>query len=298
MATSPRKRNKSGGTGRASKRPRRTAEDGERAIAVLHREEHASAGDSYLATRPDPSEAKVVPSLTTLALKRIVGSFGKILPRPPSESTKESELEAADAVRRLPAHLSSRLLVALLNATPCPLTTEHVTGLFLHEDTVSLAIPGSLTLPPLVLSQLSKSPYLRKLDVSGHANLRPRDIVPALKGLRQLEELLLAGCVKLDDSVVVAAAQAGEDRLKVLNLNFTGVTTKGLISVLARCKNLEVLKLGSVSGLVRRPALLGLGSALTMVCRLTAQLTGSWTRRSTPRADGAMSPCRSSAVSS
>ncbi|KPV72193.1 uncharacterized protein RHOBADRAFT_56015 [Rhodotorula graminis WP1] len=48
---------------------------------------------------------------------------------------------------------------------------------------------------------------------------------------------------------MVALSKTSEDRLKVVNLSLCAVTIKGLTSVFARCKNLEVLKLANVQSL-------------------------------------------------
>jgi hypothetical protein len=62
----------------------------------------------------------------------------------------------------------------------------------------------------------------------------------------------LKGCTSVGDETLIALARsAGKNgNLKILNLNYTAITVKGLKSLFARCKSLEVLKLANVNGLV------------------------------------------------
>ena len=80
--------------------------------------------------------------------------------------------------------------------------------------------------------------------------LGDQPLAKVLPALTLLEKINLRGCTKVGDASVIALSKATESRLKVANLSLTAVTIKGLISLLARCSALEVLKLANISGLV------------------------------------------------
>lgn len=224
----------------------------DRLTTATHQAEHSSAGRSYLSTRPDPTERNLVPPLTTLALDKFAKQFRQVAKKL-SPLGRSSDPEARlweEGIQRLPPHLSERLLSTILSHDATQLTPEQVATLFFHSTTTSLNFSTTSVVPSFLINRLSNCPNLRRLDLRNQVGLKSRDLAPALKGLPLLEELLVPGCVNINDTVLQALSSATEDRLRVVNLNLTAVTTRGLISLLARCKNLEVLKLGSINGLV------------------------------------------------
>lgn len=106
-----------------------------------------------------------------------------------------------------------------------------------------------------LLTSLARCTTLRSLSLAGQANLQDTACAELVKHLAQLEELSLKGCTEVGDQTVIALArQSGKNGvLRVLNLNYTAVTVRGLKSFFARCKTLEVLKLANVNGLVSSP---------------------------------------------
>lgn len=108
-----------------------------------------------------------------------------------------------------------------------------------------------------LLSSLSQCTSLKSLNLSGQLKLQDNIAANLVKELPNLEEVNVKGCTEVGDEMVVQLArQAGlKGKLRVLNLNYTAVTVKGLKGLFSRCKTLEVLKLASMNGLVR---LLGL----------------------------------------
>lgn len=108
-----------------------------------------------------------------------------------------------------------------------------------------------------LLTALGQCSSLRSLVLAGQASLEDATCARMAKALSSLEEIDLKGCTSVgDDTVIALARSAGKHgSLKILNLNFTAVTVKGLKSLFARCKSLEVLKLANINGLVRLIAL-------------------------------------------
>lgn len=123
--------------------------------------------------------------------------------------------------------------------------------LFFHPNATRLSLSG-MAAPMLLVSRIPHCTGLTELDLSGHVALRDPMLAKVVAQLPTLEVVNLKGCTKIGDQTLVALSKASEDRLRVVNLSLTAVTIKGLTSLLARCKNLEVLKLANVQGLVSR----------------------------------------------
>lgn len=103
-----------------------------------------------------------------------------------------------------------------------------------------------------LFAALGQCGSLRSLILSGQASLEDRVCVSMAKDLALLEEINLKGCTSVGDETVTALARGAgrHGNLKIVNLNYTAVTVKGLKSLFARCKTLEVLKLANINGLV------------------------------------------------
>lgn len=103
-----------------------------------------------------------------------------------------------------------------------------------------------------LLHNLSRCSTLRMLNLSGQLKLQDGVAASLVKELPNLEDLNMKGCTEVGDEMVVQLArQAGlKGKLRVLNLNYTAVTVRGLKALFSRCKTLEVLKLASMNGFV------------------------------------------------
>ena len=103
-----------------------------------------------------------------------------------------------------------------------------------------------------LLSALGDCGSVRSVVLVGQASLEDKTCADMARRLPWLEEMNLKGCTSVGDETAIALARsAGKNgNLKTLNLNYTAVTVKGLKSLFARCKSLEVLKLANVNGLV------------------------------------------------
>lgn len=120
------------------------------------------------------------------------------------------------------------------------------------ERNSRLALKRAATDRARLMDALGYCSHLTYLNLSGQMKLEDETLARLLASLGELEEVIVKGCTEVGDrSVLALANKAGKRQaLKVLNLNYTAVTVKGLRGLLARCKSLEVLKLASVNGLV------------------------------------------------
>jgi hypothetical protein len=247
------KRKAAAGSSRPAKRIRAQPDDTDRVSTAQHLAEHASLGSSYLSIRPTSSRR--IPSLAAASLQKAGTSLRQLLTVDSMGKPSERKLAQLEWVRILPPHLSERLLaIASANRESLgSLDTNEVSDLFLRPDTLNFTFTGStaaITLP--MIAKLASCASLQKLDLTGQTNLKDGALARAISGLPNLEELILRQCVNVGDETVVRACKAAGDRLRVLNLNYTAVTKKGLRSLMARASGLEVLKLGNVNGLVSR----------------------------------------------
>lgn len=103
-----------------------------------------------------------------------------------------------------------------------------------------------------LMTALSSCTSLRLLNLSGQAKLEDTVLASLFESTPHLEEVILRGCIDVGDKSLVALSRTAgaKQNLKTLNLNFAAVTVKGLKSLISRCKSLQVLKLGSINGLV------------------------------------------------
>lgn len=164
-------------------------------------------------------------------------------------------------IRTLPVEIANRLLRLVLDLTTNTSFDEptdpgvsvmSIAMLFFHPNTTRLSLSG-MAAPALLVSRIPQCTALAHLDLSGHVALRDPILAKVIAQLPTLESINLKGCTKIGDQTLVALSKASEDRLRVVNLSLTAVSIKGLTSLLARCKNLEVLKLANVQGLVSFP---------------------------------------------
>lgn len=200
--------------------------DKEREVAST---EEATALRDYVKALPKALAAQLMRAVVDLSAEAI------------SSSTDGGgiSVRAAESVKRSPKADRFHLQVLAL-AT-----------LFLHSNTTSLSL-STLSAPALLLSRLPACTNLIELDLSTLTTLGDAQLAKVLPSLPLLETINLRGCTKVGDASVIALSKATESRLKVANLSLTAVSVKGLISLLARCSTLEVLKLANVSGLVSR----------------------------------------------
>ncbi|GAA5829866.1 hypothetical protein JCM11251_007913 [Rhodosporidiobolus azoricus] len=159
-------------------------------------------------------------------------------------------------IEALPVEVTNRLLrIVLDHATSSMDETNDggvavlsVAALFFHPNITHLSL-AALTAPIVLINRIPQCTALADLDLSFHTNLADKALAKVLAQLPTLEAINLKGCTKVGDASLVALSKASEDRLKVANLSLTAASVKGLTSLLARCKNLEVLKLASVAQL-------------------------------------------------
>jgi hypothetical protein len=239
---------------RPAKRIRAQPDDTDRVSTAQHLAEHASSGSSYLSSRPHPSSARRIPTLVTASLHRAANSLRRLFTAVDSTGNRSEGTSAQlEWVRLLPPHLAERLL-ALASANRESIESLNsllVSDLFLRDDALSFTFKGTTAAATsLMIDKLASCVSLRKLDLTGQSTLKDKTLANAIANLENLEELILRQCINVGDLTVVRACRAAGDRLKVLNLNFTAVTRKGIVSLMARAKVLEVLKLGNVNGLV------------------------------------------------
>ncbi|GAA5906481.1 hypothetical protein JCM6882_004447 [Rhodosporidiobolus microsporus] len=174
--------------------------------------------------------------------------------RDPAKAEEAKQLKAYFEV--LPAEVTNRLLRLVLDhatsgmdeANDPGVAVLSVAALFFHPNTTRLSL-AALTAPTVLIARLPQCTALVDLDLSFHTSLQDKTLAKVLAQLPSLEQINLKGCTKTGDVSLVALSKATEDRLKVANLSLTAASVKGLTSLLARCKNLEVLKLASVANL-------------------------------------------------
>ena len=163
-------------------------------------------------------------------------------------------------IQNLPVDVANRLMRLVLDMTTLTsfddpsdpgVSVMSIAMLFFHPNTTRLSLSG-MAAPMLLVSRIPHCTGLTELDLSGHVALRDPILAKVVAQLPTLEIVNLKGCTKVGDQTLVGLAKASEDRLRAVNLSLTAVTIKGLTSLLARCKNLEVLKLANVQGLVSR----------------------------------------------
>lgn len=163
-------------------------------------------------------------------------------------------------IQNLPVDVANRLMRLVLDMTTVTsfddpsdpgVSVMSIAMLFFHPNTTRLSLSG-MAAPMLLVSRIPHCTGLTELDLSGHVALRDPILAKVVAQLPTVEIVNLKGCTKVGDQTLVALSKASEDRLRVVNLSLTAVTIKGLTSLLARCKNLEVLKLANVQGLVSR----------------------------------------------
>lgn len=273
-SSSKRKGNASSGRNeRPSKKPKIKDDTGRLEVAALYSERAANTGaSSYLSIReadPESTRGKV-PSLAISCIKLAAAHFTDLLlDKTTGELRKDDATEQAELVRFLPPKLSERLLHEVFRAErpaagveTAPIAVSALSGLFLNSDSPSsLSLPPFYNAPGALMASLDRCHALRSLILPNQQELLDYQLAPLLARLPNLEELNVKGCIKVGDQSVIAFSKkpgslknstaAGNDNVKILNLNLTAVTVSGLKSIIARCRNLQVLKLSHVNGLVR-----------------------------------------------
>ncbi|BGP07332.1 hypothetical protein JCM10049v2_003163 [Rhodotorula toruloides] len=237
---------------RPSKRYRRAldigapsdADNSPRIVQAQALAERAGGGASYLATRP---EKRGVRSLRETALQVAAEGLYQTV-RLPSKEAGENRAGTTSNVGwnpdRDPAHAEeNRQLRHFIETLPVDVANRLLRLVLDH------ASESSFDAPVVLVARLPQCTSLTDLDLSGHIALRDAPLAKVLAQLPKLERINLKGCTKVGDASMIALSKATEDRLKVLNLSLTAVTVKGLTSLLARCRSLEVLKLANVAGL-------------------------------------------------
>lgn len=240
--------------------------------------ERAGGGASYLATRP---EKRGVRSLRETALQVAAKGLYQTVRLPSKEAGEnragttsnvgwnpdrdpalaEENKQLRHFIETLPVDVANRLLRLVLDhasessfdgPSDPGVAVLSLATLFFHPATTRVSLAG-LAAPVVLVARLPQCTSLTDLDLSGHIELRDAPLAKILAQLPKLERINLKGCTKVGDASMIALSKATEDRLKVVNLSLTAVTIKGLTSLLARCRNIEVLKLANVAGLVRYP---------------------------------------------
>lgn len=247
--------------------------------------EHAAGGQGYLSTRDLSSGMQSLADISLrVSAEGLLKTIQLATPAPTSRpSTPGSAAAVAnfgwdpnrgnreintihteefgllrDYIKGLPEALANRLLATVLRLSAESIATVEgaagvsvlaLAGLFLHPTTTRLSL-SNLGAPALLLSKIPQCTALVDLDLSTHTTLTDNATSKILTELKLLERINLRGCTKVGDASVIALSRATEERLKVANLSLTAVTIKGLTSLLARCKALEVLKIAHVAGLV------------------------------------------------
>ncbi|GJN89556.1 hypothetical protein Rhopal_002543-T1 [Rhodotorula paludigena] len=274
--------NGSGRASRPSKRYRRALDIGAptqadasaRVVQAQLLAERAGGGASYLATR---SEHAGVRSLKELSLQVAGSALYQSIRLNPREQGSSAPASASSVgwdpdrdparvaetqhlrefIKTLPVEVANRLLRLVLDQTTeasfdAPsdpgVSVLAVAALFFHPNTTRLSLSG-MSAPAILIARIPQCSALTDLDLSMHPSLGDKPLAKVLAQLPTLERINLRSCTKVGDASMVALSKATEDRLKIANLSLTAVTVKGLTSLLARCKNLEVLKLASVAAL-------------------------------------------------
>lgn len=280
--------------------------------------ERAGGGASYLAVRPVRQGVK---SLKETSLRVAAKGLYESVRMPPHQKQatpshnvgwdpdrdperSEEAQHLRTFIRTLPVEIANRLLRLVLDLTtgtsfddPADpgVAVLSLAMLFFHPNTTRLSLSG-MAAPTLLVSRIPQCTALAELDLSGHVALRDPILAKVVAQLPTLEVINLKGCTKIGDQTLVALSKASEDRLRVVNLSLTAVSIKGLTSLLARCKDLEVLKLANVQGLVRSlPARKAVDSLTPrLLCRTSAMSPSGLRTRQMPRAGGGMSRSASS----
>ncbi|GEM08265.1 hypothetical protein Rt10032_c05g2282 [Rhodotorula toruloides] len=267
---------------RPSKRYRRAldigapsdADNSPRLVQAQALAERAGGGASYLATRP---ERQGVRSLRETSLQVAAKGLYETVRLPSKDAGEDRAVAALNVgwhpdrdpalaeenrqlrhfIQTLPVDVANRLLRLVLDhasdssfdgPSDPGVAVLSLATLFFHPTTTRVSL-ASLSAPTVLISRLPQCTSLADLDLSGHIALRDAPLAKVLAQLPTLERINLKGCTKVGDASMVALSKATEDRVKVVNLSLTAVTIKGLTSLLARCRNLEVLKLANVAGL-------------------------------------------------
>ncbi|KAJ8294678.1 Tetratricopeptide repeat protein 1 [Rhodotorula toruloides] len=267
---------------RPSKRYRRAldigapsdADNSPRIVQAQALAERAGGGASYLATRP---EKRGVRSLRETALQVAAEGLYQTVRLPSKEAGEnragttsnvgwnpdrdpahaEENRQLRHFIETLPVDVANRLLRLVLDhasessfdgPSDPGVAVLSLATLFFHPATTRVSLAG-LAAPVVLVARLPQCTSLTDLDLSGHIALRDAPLAKVLAQLPKLERINLKGCTKVGDASMIALSKATEDRLKVVNLSLTAVTVKGLTSLLARCRSLEVLKLANVAGL-------------------------------------------------
>ena len=219
--------------------------------------EHVGGQSAYLSQRQDPAQAGLIPSLTSTAIRRLADLFVPLFVNAGTAELKQSEeidLQK-ERLRLLPPHLSSRLLAAVFENIPSSPAGQAALSLiphFISDTTDSFIMPASVSshfaVSPLLLASLRSATSMSHLNLSSQRKLTDSQLAGLLPHLPNLQTLCLRGCTEIGDKSLLALANAKHDadKLSYLNLNFTAATWKGLAKVMARYRNLEVLKLAAV----------------------------------------------------
>ncbi|BGP39304.1 hypothetical protein JCM10450v2_003256 [Rhodotorula kratochvilovae] len=238
--------------------------------------EHAGGGASYLSTRAVRAGVR---SLKETALQvaasglyevvrlqaregQMGGAASNVGWDPERDPARADEMRhLREFVQSLPVELANRLLRLVLDQTTqagfdAPASDPGVSvlavaALFFHPNTTALSLSG-MNAPAILVARIPQCSALADLDLRSHTSLSDKNLAKVLVQLPTLERINLKGCTKVGDAAMVALSKASEDRLKVANLSLTAVSIKGLTSLFARCKNLEVLKLANVQALTEK----------------------------------------------
>ncbi|GAA5946586.1 hypothetical protein JCM3775_007373, partial [Rhodotorula graminis] len=215
----------------------------------------ASASGLYEAMRLQGRESGGTGGGHGTASSSSSGNIGWNPNRDPGRAAESRHLR--EFIQSLPSEVSNRLLRLVIEQTTresldAPgdpgISVLAVSALFFHPSTTRLSL-SSASAPSVLLSRIPQCTALADLDLSSHASLTDKNLANILAKLPSLERLNVKGCTRVGDAAMVALSKTSEDRLKVVNLSLCAVTIKGLTSVFARCKNLEVLKLANVQSL-------------------------------------------------
>ncbi|CEQ40592.1 SPOSA6832_02219, partial [Sporobolomyces salmonicolor] len=254
---------------------RTAADDTARMIAAHHLAEHAGGGGSYLAVRSLRTVARSLRETSLEVAAKGLYEAIRLQPKPaggggqagggrtwagwdtdrdPASAREVRDL--SEYVQSLPEDLANRLLGRVLDFSSQALESPNdpgvsvlaIAALFFHPNTTRLSL-SALSAPAVLISRLPQCTGLVDLNLSSLPSLKDTLLSKVLAQLPTLEKVNLKGCTKVGDASLIALSKATEHRLKVANLSLTAVTVKGLTSVLARCSQLEVLKLAAVAAL-------------------------------------------------
>ncbi|GAA5892302.1 hypothetical protein JCM5296_003230 [Sporobolomyces johnsonii] len=254
---------------------RTAADDTARMIAAHHLAEHAGGGGSYLAVRSLRTAVRSLRETSLEVAARGLYEAIRLQPKPtggggqagggrmwagwdtdrdPASAREVRDL--SEYVQSLPEDLANRLLGMVLDFSSQALESPNdpgvsvlaIAALFFHPNTTRLSL-SSLSAPAVLISRIPQCTALVDLNLSSLPSLKDAVLSKVLAQLPTLEKIDLKGCTKIGDSSMIALSKATEHRLKVANLSLTAVTIKGLTSLLARCSQLEVLKLATVAAL-------------------------------------------------